>query len=160
MLHGAVPDQYQACPAGRLSRQPCYFDGAICTKISLGLTMPNSLRAFSSTISRPSLRSRTSAASWSLPACALIFLASCSSSRRCMSRTLGMLPRPIQSCAWKAPSSAIRMTRTKRFPKIVSSGYVISAQVVKRRTAWVGGDLTQIFFYAQQLVVFGHAVGA
>ena len=133
---------------------------AICTKISLGLTMPSSWRAFSSTISRPSCRSLTSAASRVVAACGLgVSARACSVSRRCISLTLGRLPRPNHSCA-------CTMTQQRNqeggddavCPRSARSRG--SAQVVEGGAAGVGGDVAQVFFDAQQLVVLGHAVRA
>src|SRR6201999_14639 len=67
------------------------------TKISSGLIMPSSKRAFSSTISSPSLRSLTSAVSWAFRLRAASLTACCAASLARSSIMRGTPPLPNQS---------------------------------------------------------------
>src|SRR6218665_99681 len=71
--------------------------------------MPSSLRACSSTMSRPSRRSCTSEARRALACSACSLAASCASICRCIPLTSGTLPRPSHSWACSPASSASKM---------------------------------------------------
>src|SRR6218665_3898344 len=133
--------------------------------------MPSSLRACSSTMSRPSRRSCTSEARRALACCACSLAASCASICRCIPLTSGTLPRPSHSWACSPASSASKMVGTMReamagggWAGLAASGRRRcgsgSAQVAECGAAGVLGDFAQILFDAQQLVVLGDAVGA
>src|SRR3989338_7051895 len=166
--------------------------------------MPNSLRARSSIASVPCLRSRTSASSKALRACACWLACCCDSTWRFRSQTFNQPPLPSHSGYCNSSNRITNINVTTRikgtpdpdcpleekpFTLDLSKGrswfgkaLVLSeaegsprtaffahfrlmdnlglSQLVVRLAPRIGGGITQVFFDAQQLVVFRHAVRA
>src|SRR5205085_3891685 len=117
--------------------------------------MPSSERARSSTASTPCLRSRTSASSASLRALSSALVCRCPATWALSSRTRNQPPFPSH-IGYCSP----RMTSAKTMASQRIGRSVPLYELMERRASRIMRDVAQVFFDAQQLVVFGDSVGA